>query len=515
MLTGLLLTDTSRLASTLGTTQMQVAEVITSYISSCAAYITWQLVDTSDDVYYDIDKNDWRSYYSVINDYYIGLGLSGTHYCPLFILGGDDVIPMPRIPNPLTYPGREELCSDMAYCFELSTTARLRLNDFVSMLPRFAVGRLPLTAEWEPEDLSAYLSDCVGFAAKGIPVRGTAMTTTQSWLRASAEMMRDIPCASLSEDFVPLNNRMIVSPDLDTAYEEMYNGYVHELKKIDCLVCNLHGDSGRDIPFYIGEDNSHAQYTIATQPQMMNEAAPYIFNTVACFGARYIDYYLDESMLLSAMVYGTMLFCGSCDIAIGGEDREGYSELLMKLYNIYLHQGLPAGLALLKAKQDYYRTCHEFEDDERAMFTILEFNLYGCPILSMQPKMANDYKPTLLGYSINKTHNDTHLQYRPKNIEVIEGGGAHKADDIHSYVHSLVDSNLSIIRKKVETEVYQRLGIGKDNLQQVMRVSQDNREIGYQFFYEWTPQQSLRNFRMYYIVDTDCEGVIKKIIHSK
>lgn len=508
MLTGLLLTDTKRLASLLSSNQNKIKEVIASYVASCDSYIDWQIVDVSDEIYADVDKTDWWAYIPVLNDYYLGLGLQGRDYCPLFIIGGDDVVPMPTIRNPLYTVGREYLYSDMAYCFD---SPNVRLEDFVSQKPRFAVGRLPLTKEWSIDGLVAYLNDCIDLAANGISIRGAAMTTTQSWLRASNEMMRDIPAASLSEDYVPLNNRMIISPDLDTSYEEMYDGYVHELKKIDFLVCNLHGSDEKDVPFFIGEDTSHLQYTVATQPSMLEETTPYIFNTVACFGGRYIDYKLDESMMLKALAYGTMLYCGSGDIALGGPDMEGNSELMMKLYNVYLHKGLPAGLALIKAKQDYYRTCHNDDGDENAMFTILEFNLFGNPIIFMQPKLSTDYEPRLLGQPITK---NTLTSYQPKIIEVVSGG-AHKTEDIFAYVRGLVDNNLSIIRQKVEAEVYQRLGLGKDNLQQIKRVSQDNCAIGYQFLYAWTSQQSYRNFPIYYIVDTNIKGDITKIIHTK
>lgn len=512
MLTGLILTDTYRLASMLCDTHDRVVNAISSYVSACASFICWHVVDISDELYDGTDKTDWRTFASALNDFYIGLGLSDSSYCPLFILGGDDIVPMPKIANPLIGAGNEHLYSDMAYCFDLST-GEVRLEDFISLMPRFAVGRLPLLKEWGVDGLAAYLNESVDLAIDGIPISGAAMTTTQSWLRASNEMMRDIPTALLSEDYVPLNNRMIVSPELDTQYEEMYAGYVHELKKIDFLVCNLHGDKSYETPFFIGEDNAHERYTVATQPQMMSESAPYIFNTVACYGARYIGYNLEESMMMTALSYGTMLYCGACDVALGGPDMEGCSELLMKLYNIYLHKGIPAGLALIKAKQDYFRTCHNGDEDERAMFTILEFNLFGCPILSMQPKIAFDYRAILLG---NPTDEHSKVRYRPKTVEVV-AGWAHRADDIHTYVRDLVDNNLSIIRQKVETEVYQRLGLSKDNLQQVMRVSQDNRSLGYQFLYARSPKQSYskRGFSMFYIVDTDNEGEITKIIHTK
>lgn len=518
MFTGIILTNTHRLASVLCTTRNEVIEAISSYISACASYIRWEVIDMSDELYTSLDKSDWQTYSTTLNEYYIGLGLDGKNYCPLFILGGDDVVPMPKINNPIKM-SREFLDSDMAYCFD-GTTVRDNLNDYVSLKPRFAVGRLPLCREWGLGGLVSYLNDCVEFAATGIPIRGAAMTTTQSWLRASDEMMKGIHTVSLSEEYVPLNNRMIVSPDLDTEYKEWYDGYVHELKKIDFLVCNLHGHSNKDIPFFLGEDKEH-NYFMAIQPSMLSKTTPYIFNTVACYGARYnpvvyidgsyTDYDIEESMLMMALANGTMLYCGSCEIAKGGIDgMAGRSELMMKLYNIYLHKGIPAGMALIKAKQDYYRTCSH-EEGMDAMFTILEFNLFGCPILSMQPKIDLEYKPTLLGNPIDE---HSHAQYQPKTIEVILGG-AHKANDIYAYVRGLVDRNLSIIQQKVETEVYQRLGLGKNNLQQVMRVSQDNNILGYQFIYEWSPQQSYRGFCTYYFVDTDTKGGIIKIIQSK
>ena len=94
-------------------------------------------------------------------------------------------------------------------------------------------------------------------------------------------------------------------------------------------------------------------------------------------------------------------------------------------------------------------------------------------------------------------------------------GSAYKADDIHAYVRGLVDNNLSIIRQKVETEVYNRLGIGLENLQQIYGLSQGGKDLGYSFVYCWTPQGSYRHFEMYYLVETNQQGEITKIIHTK
>ena len=514
MFTGLILTDTQRLAAAMGEKHSEVLETLFSYVNGSKAYINWVMVDASDPMYADMNKEDWHAYASILNDYYFGLGLKDFGNFPLFIIGGEDVIPMPTAQNPLQASGGEFLSSDMLYCFDTqSGYSELQL---VMDKPRFAVGRLPIANEYTLVDLQNYLEDCLARTSDGIHVRGAAMTTTESWLRASKEMMRDLPIASLSEEYVPLNERMIVSPLLDTSYQDMYDGYVHELKKVDFLVCNLHGSDEPGQPQFFGEDKEGTKKTIATQPSMLEQTCPLIFNTVACYGARYTGYEMDDSMLLMAMAYGTLLYCGACDTSFGGPEedgvaREGRSELLMKLYNIYLHQGQPAGMALLKAKQDYYRTCHTFDSDERAMFTILEFNLFGCPILAMQPELPEDYRPLLLN---NRIVANQSVTYQPKKSKPV-WNSAYQAEDIHAYVQRLVDNNLTLIRQKVEKEVYQRLGLGKDSLRVVLSITQNNNEVGYQFVYRWSPQGVYSRMEMCCLVDTDMQGSIVEITRTK
>lgn len=509
MLTGFILTDTKRLSSLLATTQYDVINALSSYITSCASYINWQLIDAADPMYDNMDKSDCHTYYSILNDYYYGVGVSGGYNIPLFIIGGDDIIPMPAITSPLSGVGSEYIGADMVYGF--APSEYVRLEDFVSTKPRFAVGRLPLTNDWNLDALNSYLNDCVRYMRHGICVNRAVMTTTRSWLKASKEMMRDIPNGPLSEDYVPLYEGMVVSPELDTEYKDMYDGYVHELRNADFWVCNLHGSSEPGVSYFIGEDTSHQKY-VALQTTMLQETSPSIFNTVACFGGRFINYDICDSMLLSAFAHGTMLYCGASDVAYGGYDMEGNSELLMKLYMIYLHQGMPAGMALMKAKQDYYSTCHREDGDEYAMYTVLEFNLFGCPILSMQPKLSADYQPILLGNRVIEKRGSS--TYNPKTMSPILNS-AYQADDIHAYVQALVDGNIYYIRSVVEKEVYKRLGLPAANLQQIMRVSQNSYEMGYQFIYLRNNQESYRHFQMYYIVETDNQGDIKKIIHTK
>ena len=509
MLKGLIFTDTYVLAKNLSVQQEDIQSVLLHYVSQCASYIEWHIVDIADSMYADtVDSEDWLSYDKVLTDYYYGLGLNEFQHTPLFIIGGVNEIPMPIATNPLAGShGGENLCADMLYCFDYQDKSTIAYSILINQTPRFVVGRLPLSSQHTIIDLEHYLDNCITYLISGIHVRGAAMITTESWLAASTDMMRDIPTCSLSTDNVPLNNRMIVSPPLDTTYKDMYDGFVHELSKVDFLVCNLHGSDIYEEPQFFG-DNKYC----AIQPSMLSKMCPPIFNTAACYGARFIEYSTPNSMLYSAFQNGTMLYLGACDIALGGCDRQAScSELLIKLYNIYLHQGIPAGMALLKAKQAYYRTCHYEDRDENAMFTILEFNLFGCPILFMQPKLSLNYRPQLLGqYIVNQAA----VNYQPTKIVPLKSA-AFDANDILLYIRQQVDTNLSYIRNKVEKEVYERFGLGKNNLECMSLLIQNGSNIGWQFIYTQATQEWHNSWRKHYLVYVNEQGKITKVLHTK
>ena len=324
--------------------------------------------------------------------------------------------------------------------------------------------------------------------------------------------MRDIPTSNLDGEKVPLNNRMVVSPTLDISSTEMYEGYAQELTKVDCLLCNLHANSNVGVPVFIGESIDSVQGFIAIHPSILKYTCPPIFHTLACHGARFINYTIDDSMLYTALQNGTLLYTGACANALGGYNRTaGASEYLIKLYNIYLHQGMPAGTALLKAKQDYYRTCHDVDSDNNAMFTILEFNLFGCPALSMQPKLDVNYKPQIYNRDIST---NSQVSYQPcKYVPINES--VYDADDILSYVRRKVDENLSYIRSKVEKEVYERLGLTPAQIQSILYITRQDERVGVQFIYARETQGSRITFNSSYIVNADNQGNITKIFQTK
>lgn len=68
---------------------------------------------------------------------------------------------------------------------------------------------------------------------------------------------------------------------------------------------NLHGADAEGMCGFYSEDE-------AFNPSLLNQGRARVFNTVACFGARYAGYERNDSMLLSALYGGgVLLYTGS------------------------------------------------------------------------------------------------------------------------------------------------------------------------------------------------------------
>ena len=319
-----------------------------------------------------------------------GMGLAPSPKLCLFIIGGDDVIPMPRIPNPLGFD--EPLHSDFLYCFKDND---LQIVD--AKAAQCNTGRLPLEdgilKTSLNEDLQSYFNLAGMMLDSGIDIDNVLMTSTQSWLPASNDMLKGLPIESPYPVANATNDKMYVSPQLDLEDRYVSNYYKQNLGQADLLMFNLHGADYPGYSSFYGEGAEGHNTPEAFNIDMLRYSNARVFNTVACFGARYIGYERIDSMLLSAMYGGgIVLYAGSCTTALGRSGQyhvaaqdilipTGMSESFMKLYTLYLFSGVTAGEAFLRAKCDYFNTCRSLDGDEEAIATILMFNLYGLPAL--------------------------------------------------------------------------------------------------------------------------------------
>ena len=108
----IIFTDTSKLAFKYQTTQEDILSLIDRNLLN-RNDVEFLLLDVSDYQEELANNSAWEGYKDILSDFMAGMGLAPSPKLCLFIIGGDDVIPMPRIPNPLGFD--EPLHSDFLY----------------------------------------------------------------------------------------------------------------------------------------------------------------------------------------------------------------------------------------------------------------------------------------------------------------------------------------------------------------------------------------------------------------
>lgn len=476
MKTCVIFTDTERLARKYSVTQSTVMEMISRNLLLRGDF-DFQLLDAADYGPELKAMSTWEGYKEILIDFFLGMGIEQSPETSVFIIGGDDVIPMPRLESPIAEG--EMIDADFAYCFKEICPALLDVDAAMCN-----VGRLPMENGNMPrpirDDLQSYFNLATMFMDQGIEIDNILMTSTVSWLPASAEMVRDLPALNPRQVSGFTHENMYVSPLLDTDCENrrLHRQYCKDLAAADLLMFNLHGADAPGYSSFYGEGEGGHNTPEAFSVEMISEIGARIFNTVACFGARYIGYNRNQSMLLTAMYGGgVVLYCGACVSALGRSGPihnaandilipAGMSESLMKLYTHYIIKGIPAGEALLKAKCDYFNTCRSLDGDDCAYATVLMFNLYGLPVLKSTAKRNSK----LTGNAVKPLPFSRHDRAAVTPLFDKSGG----SESILAHVRSLVDSNLQKIRQIVEGNLYDHWGIDPQSLHRIDRLAASN-----------------------------------------
>ena len=418
--------------------------------------VEFHLLDVSD--YQDEfgEKPTWQEHKAILADFMAGMGLQPSPKLSLFIIGGDDVIPMPRIPNPIN--DADILEADILYCFSGEELTRLDVKDAICN-----VGRLPLESGSLPstlnDDLQSYFNLSNMMLTTGIEVNKVVMTSTESWLPASNDMVRGLPVEEPPHIANATNGNLFVSPRLSVDDFYVLRYYQREIGQADMLMFNLHGADAHGYSSFYGEGLSGHNTPEAFSCDMLRYSGARILNTVACFGGRYIGYNRNDSMLMSAMYGGgVVLYAGSCTSALGrtgqiptvAEDAlmpSGYSESFMKLYSLYMFRGITAGEAFLSAKCDYFNLCRSFDGDDCALATVLMFNLYGMPVLHV-----NSNKSVIQeARGFKEVHN---INTHQKTMGRVLYDKNQPSTSVLSEVHMRVNDNLLKIRKAIESKLY-------------------------------------------------------------
>jgi len=491
---GIIWTDTNILAKKYGTSRYSVVDVIEGFISANDNLdLCWHLLDMADRQH-EVGEGTWMDYSEVLQNYIKNEGIAPGPHLSLFIIGGNDVIPQPAEDNPCGSGTDYDsyVYADFYYCFY----GQLQLDFLDFCQARCNVARLPL--ETGPmhttieEDLQAYfnISNMVSEDG-GIAIGRAVMTSNYDWIPASREMSRNLPTEHMdNEEEVVLDNMFLSPSIMEDMDDELAEQYYEKLSEADMLVFNLHGACNP-------EDSGFYSSGLAFSIDMLRESNARIFNTVACWGGRYIKYTREQSMLLSSMYGGgVLLYSGSCVPAMGkcGNFQydntwriqpAAYSETFMARFAEYECLGtMTAGEAFLKAKCDYYNTSRQIEEDEVTLATVLMFNLYGNPKLRTCPDVE-----ALADIQEEDGSKSVRMPFRKMKRETVMQKKQDESNlSLLNEVRGLVDSNLRLIHDTITQNLYQQLGVEPRELFCVERYettdAQGRFEKGYLYNYQ-------------------------------
>lgn len=524
---GIILTNANALARKYGCSTQDVYDVFNDFIQN--AYdqrMYWTFLDIAQ---YGMDSANeppsWIECNEAVSRCIAENKLTAGADLHLFIIGGDDVIPIPRVEDPWQY-GSERIPTDTCYAFEGTYIVDLldnRDSDFTVGCARNNVARLPLEdgklSTDIRSDLGAYFN-ISGMYGDGIPVGNVLMISNRDWIPASCTMTQHLPLLYNNDDPELIRNGMYISPKLLTQDAESLGIYCKSLDNADMLMFNLHGADAKGMCGFYSEAE-------AFNPSLLSHGKARVFNTVACFGARYASYERNDSMLLSALYGGgVLLYTGSLvsvPMFSNGETDEVRelilnpgtgSEVLMRLYPLYQFKGMTGGKALLQAKCDYFNMCRNIEDDCFSMSTALMFCLYGNPMLNVrrsdhviESALRNDAMPPAAVKADGMPLRKTMLQRLMKK----DVNSQSLIDQIRGYV----DDNLNAIRTMVEQHLYRQLGLNPQTLDSIDQFSRPTIDGNYEMGYSFNYHDPNRQYGADTFVEVDTQGKTKRIYTTK
>ncbi len=516
----------------------------------------WELIDLGCNEMADaIDKEaSWMNYAQLLSDYADGVGIKKSAHTPLYIIGGNDVIPMPDFYASIGHDVKTIEDSDLLYCFPTDYAwKKVSIKDAVfnvARLPLDYVGSGTLDSTIE-QDLGNYFQRALKTMEQGIPFSYAMMTANSGktdrndWTWTSADVMSKLPQQQLENDGVLTKDNMFLCPELDVLGEEYLSNenvelYKQCLEKTDMLFINLHGSPCKNMSGYLGAEN-HSAYWGMTIELMKTLHVP-VINAFPCYGARYGQYYFDnndgsvpdyevydreDSMLLTAFYESEVhLFTGSCTSSMcskvigSGSITDhindsasavdllmpaGYAEAMLKLYACYLIQGEPAGYAFLHAKIDYLNYRAKYENKDLVFLTLNQFNLFGCPTLYLSPQDATrQLRDTFKSFSVEPKELPD-VNYKTEYDRFEQG-----IDGVLCRARTLVDNNLRVLDEKIRTLLYESLGLTEDNLTRIESVEYSGQQT-----YNFTYSKNNPVYPEFFIIQSDSRGNIMDILESR
>ncbi|HAF61101.1 MAG TPA: hypothetical protein DCK95_02110 [Anaerolineaceae bacterium] len=336
-----------------------------------------------------IESNDPWEFKLALHDLSNYFQERGKKIGSLLIVGGDDLIPFHRLPNP-TDDSDVEVLSDNPYATDDS-------NYFV---PQWAVGRFPDEKGSDPGLLLKQLREAIKWHKEQNQHQtlGERIGEALQFWNAFTNMVREmnekrtnygystaIWQRSSIAAFRPIGkaNYIRISPPYN-----VNNLDAISIKEAEFAYFNLHGLD--DSPNWYGQkdisntDNT-PDFPVAIQPSLIDPQAtkPAIVLSEACYGSYIINKTSDESLSLRFLTSSCRAFIGSTCIAYGSiyPPLIGADQLAYFFWNL-IEKNYTVGDAYIRAKMNLMKSILRRQGylDGEDQKTLLSFVLYGDPL---------------------------------------------------------------------------------------------------------------------------------------
>ncbi|MFI3306393.1 MAG: C25 family cysteine peptidase [Rikenellaceae bacterium] len=510
---GVIMTNVSRLARRFNETPSDILHVLNTYIDVLEEYgIYYYLLDTSDKGCGD----SWEAHSRELTDMHVSNFKGAGHPIFLFIIGGDDIVPMPVVEN-LYYHARaasgdnsyrdKDVDSDLPYAYLLGeqTQALVYNGELFNYTPYYCVGRLPFDSSCDLNRVVSYLKRSIECHRDGgVKIESSYAQTFKNWCNESVLTSSIMNHKSLlppyseryTEEFTFHN--LLTSPGV--VVENIAPAFNTDA---DLLFFNMHGTDNPTNPNFLGESNSFSPDQLATLTK------PNIMVTEACYGAKFKGLDSSKSMLLSALKGSCVAYFGSSRIALGGggytyskvEDLMSADLYFKYLLDALTLSGYPIGYSVEYARARYIKSLQRLELKD--LLTIAEFNLYGDPTIcskmvdAERPKEMEAMKLAPLAEGRDKCGFTLDKRYE-------SGGGS-----LLSRIRNEVDSSLKQIVESINRELYDLHGVQPRDLSSIVEVRYKDKSSSMEFVY--SKQQGELN--KIYVVQS--EAGVNKILISK
>jgi len=486
---GIIFTHISSLANCLKCDEEDVTNVICDYISNIAKFgHQYLLIDASNNPYQSLYSDDhWTKFVDLLKIAVDNFSIKPDN---LFIIGGHDVIPMAIIENePRCYETDLDIETDMPYSYLLTDNFEndLWYGRIFSKKIEMFVGRYPVASDSEINNLEHYLSRSLKTIKSGLAISSCYGMSAYSWASASQAIINEIR----------ITKKLHTSPEIDiNSVDEVFNQYAQ------LYYFNLHGSDAPGSPEFFGDRNP------AISPEHLATAEDDNFlMTEACYGAKFIGYNENESMLLKSINNKTVAYVGSSKVAFGSStEMISCADVVAKVYIENICLGESCGRALAEARVEVFNSCLDDHFDYGTT-SAAEFNLFGDPIISIYGNSKSSKIPNRLFNK--KIHSKVFSKTRPVKKEIKLNT---QQKGILNDVRNLVNQEILKINEIVNKNLYLQFSIEPRQPTNVFEINGKFGEKTYNYIYS---QDFNAGLKKCFSVFTDKTGKIKSVLESK